>query len=208
MTLRYTTTDAIARRLIGRLEVIESVSSHQPWGGAIAGKKADPQTYEQVALQKEAEVNAILRQVYEFPLQLIEEDTKHILSEIVEKLTVAELLDIYYQGSSIPAPGSEVSGLASSDRLQAYQKLYMYVAGHGIQIPQIPAAASPQGMGMKELQPVFLPGEKPTAKVPDTLTRSYTLIGQWTPDDRLRRAFDEEKRHRAPGAQRPGQSMF
>lgn len=176
MTLQFTNFEAISRRLAGRLELAEVHGVAPPWGNNMGGKAADPETVRQIAEQKETLVRNILRMVYKFPLQLAEEDTRRTLAEIVEKLVVADVLDIYFQGSSVPAPGTEISGLAAGDRKSAYELLHLYTAGHGIPIPQIPYIQ--QSPGVPAQQGILLPGESPNPTLPDHLSRNYTVVGK------------------------------
>lgn len=176
MTLQFTTFEAISRRLAGRLDLAEAAGVTPPWGGAMGGKTADPETVQQIGEQKETLVRNILRMVYKFPLQLIEADTRRTLAEIVEKLVVADVLDVYFQGSSVPAPGTEISGLAAGDRKSAYELLHLYTAGHGIPIPQIPYIQ--QSPGVPAQQGILLPGESPNPKLPDHLSRVTTAVGK------------------------------
>lgn len=96
MPLTYTTIDAIALRLKGRLRV----------GGspvAFGSTVADPALIEQVGTQVESRVNAQLRQIYKLPLR----KTQHPeLASIAEKLTIAELVPVYYYGQEPSLDGS------------------------------------------------------------------------------------------------------
>lgn len=171
MTLLLTTIEAISRRLIGRLEVVSRQKEPQPWGGTMGSKEVDPNTTLQIAAQKQSLVLSVLGMVYHLPLQLTSEITKLVLAEIVEKLTVADLMDIYYTGTPTE------TGFGGGDRKSAYESLYLYVAGHGIPIPQLPNV--PTSPGISVPQGVVLPGERVRVfPIAERVSRNYTVRGK------------------------------
>jgi len=97
MALTYTTTEAIALRLKGRLQL---AGTPTPFGNTVA----DPALIEQVGTQVEARVNGVLRGVYRFPLRSVAHPE---LSSVVEKLVCCELLPIYYYGMENSTDGGQ-----------------------------------------------------------------------------------------------------
>lgn len=183
--LQFTDVGAISRRLQGRLDVFNEVGAPPAWKKNDVSRQSNPETVAQIAVQQEAFVRTVLRCVYRFPLQLTEPDTRAVLAEIVEKLVVAELLDVYYLGPGSGMTGSEGSGMAASDRKAAYEKLHLFTAGHGFPLPNIPYV--PTGVGQKDQQGVVLPGESLNPKIPDLISRVDTYVGnlpRGEPDDR------------------------
>ncbi len=102
--LKYTTINAIARRLEGRLQL---GGSQSPFGD----KVVDDDLICQVAQQVEAKVDAWLRQIYVLPLQYPHKEVE----SVVEKLAIAELIPVHFTGSD-------------SDSISSYGKL-MYDEG-------------------------------------------------------------------------------
>lgn len=90
MTLQFTTKEAIAARLRGRLQL----------GGPAAtlgGQVVDEDLIYQVGRQIESRVVAALRQIYQLPLR---QTTHPELASIVEKLAIAELLPVHDQAEA------------------------------------------------------------------------------------------------------------
>ena len=166
--LTYTTTEAIARRLTGRLNITDNGFS-QPWAKNFGELACNEDLIRQIARQKEAFVNSIFRKIYVFPLQLIEEDTKAILAEITENLIVSDLVNIHYQTSAGSQLNSDVSGLGTNSANRASQLLSMYCVGHGISLPGVPQ----QMLGMEA---IYLPGETLQIQRNDTLTRNEVRV--------------------------------
>ena len=173
--LQFTTLDAIARRLQGRLDLTNDAGVAVAWKKNEVSKSSNPETVTQIANQKEAFLRTVLRCVYKFPLQLTDPDTRAVLAEITEKLVVSELIDLYYQGSGAGIVGTEGSGLSAGDRKSAYEMLNLYTAGHGFPLPQVPYM--PSGIGQKDPQGVVLPGESLNPKSQDFISRIDTYIG-------------------------------
>lgn len=82
MALTYTTTEAIARRLEGRLQF---GGNPLAFGNAVVSDELLAQIGEQI----EAKVNLYLQKAYALPLSL----PQPVVSEIVEKLVICELFD-------------------------------------------------------------------------------------------------------------------
>jgi hypothetical protein len=198
--LQFTTIDSLSRRLAGRLELSGVQGVAPPWGNKMGGKSADTETVTQVAEQKETFVRNILRMVYRFPLQLKEPDTVRTLAEITEKLTIADVLDLYFQGSAMQA-GAEVSGLAAADRKAAYELLHLYTASSNIPIPQLDY--SPPSSGTPTRQGVLLPGESLNPDTPDHLTRNYTVVGHLARPGRIEFGSEHTDSNRPRDALQP-----
>lgn len=176
MSLKYTTVENIARRLIGRLEFTDSIATPNPWGSNLGSQKVNPELVEQLAGQKEAYVNSILGTIYELPLRLVSDITKGILADIIESFVVADLMKIHYLGSPTAGVSADVAGAATSDRQHAEFLLQVYCTGHGIQFPGMSAMGS--SPGMTPPQPVMLPEERLRASVADSITRNDTRVGK------------------------------
>lgn len=88
--LTYTDTDAIERRLNGRLTIGGPQSAY-------AKQAVDPGLLAQIGEQVEAKINASLSAVYVFPLKLTA--SKPILSAIAEKGVICELADVHFFNS-------------------------------------------------------------------------------------------------------------
>jgi hypothetical protein len=168
--LAYTTTEAIARRLTGRLNITDNGFS-QPFAKNFGELACNEELIKQIAEQKEAFVNSILRRIYVFPLQLVEKDTRAILAEITENLIVSDLINIYYQTTPGSQLNTDVSGLGTNSANRASQLLAMYCVGHNISIPGVPQQMP--GMGA-----ISLPGETLQIQRHDTLTRNEVQIGR------------------------------
>ena len=169
MALTYTTTQAIARRLQGRLN-IPTNGFAEPWTKNLGEMVANEELISQIGEQKEAYVNSILRRIYTFPLALVERDTRAILAEIVENLIVADLMGVYYQSSPSPQLGNDISGLGTNSANRASQLLGLYCAGHNLAIPGVTSQ-------QPNMEAVVLPGEQLQFRPPDTLTRNQVFVG-------------------------------
>jgi hypothetical protein len=88
--LTYTDTDAIERRLVGRLTIGGPQSAY-------AKQSVDPNLLAQIGMQVEAKINASLSAMYVFPLKLT--DSRPLLSAIAEKGVVCELADVHFFNS-------------------------------------------------------------------------------------------------------------
>ncbi|HEY9657674.1 MAG TPA: hypothetical protein V6C65_04355 [Allocoleopsis sp.] len=165
MPLIYTTVEAIARRLQGRLTL-----NGTP---AMGGQTVDPELVEQCGVQAEDYMNLVLGQIYVLPLQ----KTHAILADVAESLTISKLMEVHFQGTSYPAPGADVAGAAGDLRRHAEMILQALTVGHGIYIPVMPSG-QPTMPNMPQPQPLVLPGETLKADQPDTITRNVTVVGQ------------------------------
>lgn len=178
MPIKYTTVEAIALRLVGRLELPETSDPQNLFSNTLGSQRVSPKLIEQLAKQKEAYVDSILSVIYEMPLRLISDITKGVLADIIESFVVADLMKIHYLGSQTVGLSQDVAGAAVGDRQHAEFLLQVYATGHGIQFPGMSAMGS--SPGMIPAQPVLLPGEKLRATPQDSITRSYTRAGKRT----------------------------
>lgn len=200
----YTTVDAIARRLRGRLKVNNTLSSTSApnYNGQ---QVVDSLLIEDIVAQVEDDLNMTLAQIYEMPLV----HTHPILAGIVEKLVVAEILQTHYQSTQVPELGGD-PGYGGLLYKQAQQQIAKLTAGHNIMVfgvpmpPQIPGAITPQ--------PIVLPGEKLADKTPDTLSKNVTVVTttkwkQLSDSDRREWGINWQ-RDRARGAEEPLSGYF
>lgn len=174
MPLIYTTSENIKRRLRGRLGIQAA-----PYGAPVPGvgtQEVDPELLEQVGSQTEARVNGILGQIYEMPLPL----PQPMVTSLVEKFIIAELMGVHFQGSQIPELGSDL-GHGSVVLRQAREELQTLVAGHNIYIPGIPVTVAIPGANTP--QPVVLPGAILLRSRRDTITESRTQVLRRIPSD-------------------------
>lgn len=183
MPLKYTTTEKIARRLRGRLNIEDSpavstvIGSRLGYGDAIGGQLVDPQLLEQMGEQKEAYIDLILNQIYEVPLSLSHPITQNIMSEITECLVVSAVMKVHFQGSLNMTTGGDVQGLGIDLDRQAYMLLGTLTVGHNIYLPVSMPPLPQTYPGTMPPQPLVLPGENlRTIDQPDTVHRVYTFI--------------------------------
>lgn len=164
----YTTTEAIARRLRGRLKVTTTLSpSSAP--SFNTQQVVDPLLIQDVLEQVENDLDLTLAQIYEMPLL-----NRHpILAGIVEKLATAEILQTHYQSTQAVEMGGD-PGYGALLYKQAMQQMAKLTAGHNIMIFGVqPPAQMP---GVVTPQPIILPGEKLRENPPDTLTKNVTVV--------------------------------
>ena len=108
MPLTYTTTDAIARVLRGRLTV-DNVFTQ-------GSTDVDADLIDQKGGQVEARINSRLSSVYRLPLSLSDATTASLMASITEKLICCELLPVYYPDMSDITTGT---GTGQFDRYAA-----------------------------------------------------------------------------------------
>ena len=171
MSYKFIEIEYVQQRLIGRLNFDHN-------GCPIGSKVVDSILLDRVIRQKEAMLEGYLNMIYVTPLQLKEDITKLILSEIVENLVVATILPIHYQGGSMPQTGVEPSSLAGASAESAQNMIQIYITGHNMYIPGTNSSpTSPRGGPIP--QPVVLPGEviRSPDNYLDTNKRHETYIG-------------------------------
>ena len=179
--MKYTTTESIARRLRGRLQIenqppIDSALTNAiGYGSVVAGNTVDPQLIVEIASQKESYIDLILSQIYVTPLCLTSDITRDILKDLSESLTISSLIQVHFEGTNPVLQASDISQASMDLRRNAEYMLQALTAGHNIWIPTSPPMdqSTPQG----QRQPLRLPGEKLLGSnaLPDTITRNYTV---------------------------------
>lgn len=113
---RYTTVEAIQRRLPGRLNLSGA-------SAAFGSPGVEPDFVETVITQVEAMVDSHLRQRYKYPLALSSSETVAILAHITELLVAAEIADTYYWTEE------QAGGLVKRYRSQAMTQLEALASG-------------------------------------------------------------------------------
>jgi hypothetical protein len=191
--MKYTTTESLARRLRGRLQienqpVIDATLTNAiGYGSVVAGNTVDPQLIVELAEQKESYIDLILGQIYVTPLCLVNEVTRNILKDLSESLTISALIQVHFEGTNPVLQASDVSQASMDLRRNAEYMLQALTAGHNIWIPTAPGLDQSTQQGQR--QPLRLPGEKLLGSdaLPDTITRNYTVTTTKDFKDRSRR---------------------
>lgn len=182
--MKYTTTERLARRLRGRLEIKNqptidtALTDALGYGSVVSGQVVDPELIVDTAEIKESYIDLILSQIYVTPLSLKHEVTISILRDISECLIISSLMQSHFEGTNPVLQASDVSQASMDIRRSAEFLLQAISAGHNIWIPTIPGMdqSTPQG----QRQPLRLPGEKLLGSnaLPDTISRNYTVAAK------------------------------
>jgi hypothetical protein len=90
---KYTTTEAIARRLTGRLELIS---------GGFGQRQFDPEFLDQLHGQAEARLDGVLKRLYTWPLA---SNAHPVLAEYIELRVCCQIIPTYYHGQSASNDG-------------------------------------------------------------------------------------------------------
>jgi hypothetical protein len=187
MSYKYVEVEYIEQRLVGRLYFKDNSVVITPGGVTTGGtgelcpvgaRYVNPNFLDRVIKQKEAFLENYLNMIYLTPLKLVSDNTKFILSEIIEHLVVATLLPVYYQGGSVPQTGVDPSSLAGSSATSAAEMIQIYITGHNMYLPGV--NSNPDSvMGGAFPQPVVLEGEtlRGTDTFLDTNTRYESYVG-------------------------------
>ena len=156
MTLKYTSVNNIKLRLKGRLAVPSLIGA-----SAIVGQQeVDPALIEAIALQQEEFMDSYLGMLYEMPLK----HAHPILSGIVEKLVISEIMVTYYQQGFSPDQGSD-AGYGSVLRKQALDSMQMLFVGTKILVPGTqPLTNASNVPGGESIQYRFVPLPNETLK--------------------------------------------
>lgn len=171
VTLKYTDTDRLQRKLRGRLQLYETEStSIYPTG--LPNQKVDIDLVYDIAEDKEDFVDAVLEQLYVLPLK------KHhpIVRNIIENLTISDVLKVHFQGgASFSQDASNSIGELAS---QAYWYLTLLTANTGIVLPY--TAQQPAGMPSSiPARRLLLDGETEAWQHPGTITvNNHMVIGR------------------------------
>lgn len=177
----YTDINAIARRL-PRLSIEGNPVAPDRDKLAYGTKRIGLETIEQIAAQQEAWITLVFGMIYEIPLQRTDPLTRNTLANICELLISAQIKQIYMEDDPTPGLGTAGGAGSSGEMQQAMNLLQMYTAGHNVYIPGL---SPPQNTpGLDPPQPVYLPGEIPRLRPPDTLTHRETRLGsvKWRGD--------------------------
>jgi len=162
MAPRFTTYDRIMRKLKGRLHL--GTSPH------VGGTVVTEEEIDDIALEQEGYMEAILGMLYQTPLVGIDP----LIGRISTNLIASELLSLNFQGTGYASESTDLSNLMVNYRKDAESILMLLTAGHNIVIPGMPPP--PQGYGVTP-QPVVLKGETQLTEMPDTITRNVTVMG-------------------------------
>lgn len=165
--LEYTTPDAIALRLRGRLEFNQGISG-SAFGQNLGAKQVDFQLYEQIGEQVEAKLNMALSMMYQLPIPQSALIAKKILSSIVEKFVVAEIASVHFQQVQSAADGGD-AGFGAVMLKQAKEECQNI----GINYPGI-ATATATPFGRPES--MVLPEVQIKAEIPDIISRGYNFV--------------------------------
>ena len=173
---KYTSYNKLARKLRGRLKVYET-EELDIYPGQEPTQSADPDLVLDVLEETENLVDLILSQIYILPLQ----NTHPIVTDIVESLTISNIIKIHFQGQGFSSLSGDMSGMSPDTRNQAYTLLGMLTAGFNIYIPNVPQ----QNIIPGTMPPrrIILPGEAfvkdPQQQIP---VRNETVISKLTVD--------------------------
>lgn len=125
----YTTVEAIAARLAGRLQI---GGEQIPFGVA----KVSEDLLAQVLAQVEARINARIGQVYTLPLALSNPTAKALLASVAEKLVVAEVVPVHVAQGDSP-----VDNYGAEMRRQAESELSEILSGEIVLTGEAPVVA-------------------------------------------------------------------
>lgn len=126
MVLQYASIDNIAKRLVGRLSVV-NISDYIPSG--ITGTQIGTDVIELIAIEKEEFVDMYLSMIYELPLQ----HTHPFLNGVVERLIISEVYRTYYPATAEGNDsGDSYAGSLRQEALNDFQCLFN---GLGIFVP-------------------------------------------------------------------------
>lgn len=128
MTLLYTTTEAIMRRLTGRLAATQQSLGQTP---------IDPLFLAQVAEQSEARLTAAIKDIYKLPLK----SAHPILAEYVELRCVCSIIPVYFQRQNV----SDDRGLGELSCREA-EKLLEQIRSQMIELEGEEAKQEPDGI--------------------------------------------------------------
>lgn len=161
--MKYTTFEKLERKLRGRLKIVE-IQDNPLYPTNTLQQEVDPDLVEDIIEEQENLLDLILEQIYILPLNNIHP----ILTDIINNLTIAELMKVYFQGQGLANVGHDLSGLGKDTKMEAYTKLAMLTVGYQVFIPNQQMIVKPQGM--TEYRKIVLQGESlrinPPEKVP------------------------------------------
>lgn len=168
--LKYTTADAIARRLKNRLEL----NNGSPTLGqtqALGAKQVNYSLYEQLGEQIEARLSVALSMMYELPVPNDATESLKILASIVEKFVVAEIMATYYQQTQGEGGDQGYGAVLFKQAKEECQAI-------GIILPGLaPQSSTP----FNRVEPMVLPGLSKKGDIPDIVGRNYSITEQRHP---------------------------
>ena len=168
--LKYTSVGNIARRLRGRVNVLEGGLQNAGSG------TVDNALILQIAEQVETKLDTALGQIYYLPIPQNAHAALQIIGSIAEKLVIAEIALTHFKMQVNPETGADM-GFGNSYRKQAFEEAEAIFGTHGIYIPGVMQKPSSTGIG-KEGQPLVLPGLKLLSSHdrPDTYSRNEAIV--------------------------------
>lgn len=168
--LKYTSIANIARRLRGRVNVIENGLQNAGSG------TVDNALILQIAEQVETKLDMALGQIYLLPIPQDAHMSLKIIGSIAEKLIIAEIALTHFKMQINPETGADM-GFGQTYRKQAFEEAEAIFGTHGIYIPGIMQKPTSAGLG-KEGQPLVLPGLKllGSSDRPDTYSRNDAVV--------------------------------
>ena len=172
---KYTSLDAIARRLRGRLNV--NITSNTGQLVNAASGTVDGELISQVGEQIETKLELALGQIYETPVPQTASTSLQILGAIAEKLIVSEIALTHFKMQVSPETGADM-GFGNALRKQAFDDAESIFGGHGIYVPGIMNRPANNPSVTEVKQPIVLPGLKllPSNLQPDTYSRNYSCV--------------------------------
>lgn len=173
--LKYTTIEAIAN-MFPRL-FFEGLTGPRDEAFDSYGKQVIPMSLVMdIAWQEESEITRVFGQIYELPLRLIIDETKAVLAKIANHQIAAEIKRRLMEQDPVPSIGATAGAGSSSNEAIAKNLLLTYTVGHNIVVPGM----GPPPQGYEPMQPIFLDGETPRTKVPDTVVERRMSFGHFT----------------------------
>lgn len=158
--MKYTTLTRLQKKLQFRLgiDTTPNLYPSEPFPGITASvtqQNVDPELLEMIIEEKEAFLDALLRQMYKMPLK----NSHVILSEIVEGLVIADVMRVYFQGIGMASIAADVSTMSVELKGQSYYLLGALTAGRNLYLPNsIPVPGNIPGMPAPT--PLVLEGEE------------------------------------------------
>lgn len=201
--MKYSSLEKVSRRLRNRIVILTDPLSFPTLGQSLGGQQVDPALIEDIAFEVESEIDNILAQIYELPLQ----NEHGIITSIVTNLICSELLSVHFQGLMNPVEGGD-QGFGALLKRKAEEDLIKLTAGHNIYVSS--SLTPPQNNpGFLVPQPIFLPGEI-ARKIPDdTLVKNYSFVAKRNLNtvEQLGITFgdprDRDNKLRASGSEKP-----
>lgn len=169
---KYTSVDAIARKLNYRLKIASSQTTlpNQFNSQSLAKTAVENELLFDVIQENEETLDEYLGIVYVLPLQ-----KRHaILKRCVDSLCMADLMQYHFTIAGY-SESQDISGFGVANRQEAYQIIRALTHGYNTAIPMI----GPEYIRQNPVQPIRLAGEQFLANRQDKYlpTDQYTIIG-------------------------------